>query len=433
MNRQIRFLLASLVLGAAFLSLTATADGTGVVTRTLQQSINVPAGDSVAVENLVGHMRIVQGNGPLQITATVVAGGDQARLLMQSVKLDVSTSGKRVRVHVHYPVDRYGTFHYSPRSTETGGSEETCILLICFHSRSINTIRLRYQGKRVRVIESTGGGSGAPLYVDVVVHLPAQVGASFSNAAGLLEADGLANNLSLVTQGGNVHVASLRGQLDAHSNGGDIHVQSLHGQLDAYSNGGDIHVRSLHGQLVAHSNGGDIHVQSLSGTLDTHSAGGDVYLGDVSSSDTHVYTDGGDLTSSGLSGDFTLATSSGDAKIDTVAGKVSLNSGSGDARFFGNLSSLQSLDADTGGGDLRVSGNLAGLTSLHADSGGGDIMVRASHLSLHMNASSGGGTVRVHLPDIRNVSSSSDHFSGDIGRAAGRATLRSGGGDITVT
>ena len=54
MYTQIRFLLASLVLGAAFLSLTATADGTGVVTRTLQQSIDVPAGDSVAVETSWG-------------------------------------------------------------------------------------------------------------------------------------------------------------------------------------------------------------------------------------------------------------------------------------------------------------------------------------------------------------------------------------------
>lgn len=379
MNRRIRFLLASLALGTALLSLAATAREDRAVTRTLQRSVDVPTGDSVAVENLVGHMRVTQGNGPLQITATVVAGGDQAQTLMQSVKLDVTTAGKQVRVHVSYPVDRYDTFLYVPANSRAEGSDELCILgkLICFHGRSSSTFE--YQGKRVRVNESSSGGSGVPLYVDVVVRLPAHVSASFSNTAGLLKADGLANHLSLATQGG------------------DIHAQSLSGQLHARSDGGDI------------------------------------YLSDVTSSNAQVDTGGGDLTGSSVTGDISLATGGGDAKLGTLAGKLSLTSGGGDARLSGNLSSLESLRAEMGGGDLTVSGNLTALKLLNAASGGGDLVFRASNLSMHLDAASGGGDISVHLPDTRNVNSSSDHFSGDIGNAAGEGTLRAGGGDISVT
>ena len=379
MKRSIRMLFALSLLGVMPLSLAATAGTPRTVTRALQQSVNVPAGGSIKLENLVGHMRVVQGTGPVRIDATVVAGGDHAQALAQSVKLDVSTSGTQTLVHVDYPVDRYDTFLYSPPNSASNGSDEVCILgkLICFHGRSSSDFR--YQGKRVRVNQSTSGGSGVPLYVDVVVHLPANVAGNFTNAAGLLDADGLANTLSLNTQGGDIHAQNLRGQLEAASGGGDI------------------------------------------------------YLSHVTSPKVRVHTGGGDLTGNSLGGDLDVATGGGDAGLGDVAGKLSLTTGGGDAHLSGDLSALRSLDVETGGGDLNASGNLAALTSLDAESGGGDIELHVSNLSVHLAAASSGGDIGIHLPDMRNVNSSSDHFSCDLGKATGTASLNSGGGDITLT
>lgn len=379
MNRQSGLAVASLLLSSALFGLAPGARAQGTVIRTLQQSIEVPAGASVAVENLAGHMSVTQGNGPLAVTATVMAGGEQAQALAQSVKLDVSTSGGRVLVHVDYPVDRYDTFLYNPPNTRAGGSGEACFLghLICFRGNSNSSVR--YQGTRVRVRTNEHDSSGVPLYVDLSIQVPKHVRASFSNAVGLLAANGLVNDLTLSTQGS------------------DIHLQDLQGPLEARSRGGDVYVSGLTAQTAS------------------------------------VHTDGGDLNASNLSGDISLVTGGGDAKLDTLAGKLSLASGGGDARLSGDLSALQSLDASTGGGDLTVSGNLAGLTSLNAESGGGDIVFKISNLSLHLEASSGGGDISVNLPDLRNANSSSDHFSGDIGQAANSGNLDSGGGDITVT
>ena len=378
MNRQTWFLLTVLLLNAALPGLATAARADGTVTRTLQQSIQVPAGDRVVVENLVGQVSVTQGNGPLAVTATVVAGGNQAQTLAQSVKLDVSSSDGRVLVHDHYPVDRYASLLYNPPNSQTGGSGEACILgdLICFHGDSSNTVD--YQGTRVHVWVHRPDGSGVPLYVNLAIQVPAHVTANFSNAVGLLEADGLVNNLSLSTQGSDIHIRNLQGRLDARSRGGDVYASA------------------------------------------------------ITSQQAGVHTDGGDLTAGNLSGDLKLVTSGGDAKLDTIAGKLLLDTGGGDAHLSGDLATLQSLAADTGGGDLRVSGNLAALTSLNAESGGGDIVFRASNLSLHLDASSGGGDIRISLPGMHNVTSSSDRFSGDIGKAVNTGTLDSGGGDITV-
>ncbi|HEX5489043.1 MAG TPA: DUF4097 family beta strand repeat-containing protein [Rhodanobacteraceae bacterium] len=379
MNRRIGLLVAAFAMAAAMMAMDATARDAGTVTRTLQQSVNVPAGGSVTVENLVGHMRVVQGNGPLQIDATVVAGGDQAQALAQSVRFDVSQDHNQVSVHVDYPVAHYDTFLYQPQNAGPYASDEVCIVgkLICFHGTSSST--LSYQGRQVRVNQSAKGGSGAPLYVDVVVHVPANASAKFSNAVGLLEVDGLTNDLNLVAMGGSIRVQNTRGRLDVRSDGGDV------------------------------------------------------YLNDVTSPNARMRSDGGDLTGRHLSGDLHLMASGGDIKLATVAGKLSLSSGGGDVRMDGDLASLRSLNARLGGGDMDVSGDLAGLDSLRAESGGGDIEFHTSNLSMHLDASTGGGSVHVDLPGMRNVDRSPEHLSCDVGKATGTGVLHAGGGDITVT
>lgn len=378
MTRQAPFLIAWLALAAGMLGLAAAAHA-DTVTRTLQQSINVPAGDSIVVENLVGHMTVTQGNGPLQVTATVVAGGDQAQALAQSIKLDVSTHDNQVLVHVDYPVDRYDTFLYNPSNLQANNSNQACILanLICFRGNSNSGVR--YQGSRVRVQTNERDSSGAPLYVNLAVQIPKHVNAGFSNAVGLLEADGLVNELSLTSQGGDIRVRNLQGQLEVQSRGGDV------------------------------------------------------YASGITSQDVTVHTDGGDLTGSKLNGNLSLATGGGDVGLDTLGGHLAIRSGGGDIRLSGKLAGLLTLVAHSGGGDLTVAGNLAALTSLDAESGGGDIVLKVNNLDLRLEAASGGGDIDVNLPDLRDVSSSSDHFSAYIGKAAGTATLASGGGDITVT
>lgn len=363
-----RYLLALI---PAVLCLTTTVWAASGVTRTLIASPAVPVGVSVRVENLAGHMTVSQGT-TFKVTATVMAGGDQAQALAQTIRLDVTTSGKQVTVHVHYPVNQYDRYRFRADYI----NDQVCVLgVICFHGNS-NT-ELDYQGERVRVYQ--GGDEGVPLYVNVAVQLPAGMNATLLNGVGLLQAASLANPLSLQTKGG------------------------------------------------------DISAQGINGNLTTASDGGDTSISRVNSQNLVVDTDGGDLNVVQFEGDAQLQTGGGDLTLNRASGTLRVATGGGDAHLSGDLSALSGLNARTGGGDLRLTGDLAALRNLSISTGGGDARLRVSNLSMHLDAQADGDDVNVHLPDVANMRSGDDYFSGDLGKAAGTGTIDSGGGDITVT
>lgn len=353
------------------LALVASGAWAAGATRTLTASPTVPAGASVRVENLAGHMSVSQGP-VFKVTASVMAGGDNAPALAQSITLDVSSNAGQVTVHVHYPVDS----HDSYRMRSDSGSDEFCMLgIFCFHASGRSSFG--YQGRRVSVYQN--GGFGTPLYVNVAVELPAGMHASLMNAAGLLQVAALDNALTLQTKGG------------------DIDARGTHGDLTADSDGGDTHLSAIVSQNLA------------------------------------VNTDGGDLTGSQLQGTAELTTGGGDITLTGVSGGLQTASGGGDTHVSGDLSALTTLSARTGGGDLRLSGNLGALRQLDIRTGGGDAVLHVAGLDLHLDAQAGGGDVSVHLPGLANVRSSDSSFSADLGKAAGSGTISSGGGDITVT
>lgn len=329
-----------------------------------------PAGARIKVENLVGHMTVTQG-ASFKVTAHVVASGSQAQTLAQGVKLDVRTSGGSVTVHVDYPVNRYTHYRYVTNEKH----DKVCVLgIVCFNGSGSSS--LDYQGRRVQVYRGQGGGNGAPLHVDVTVQIPAGVRGKFVNDVGLLEADRLANPLSLDTDGGDVYAHQVTGNLKVETDGGDLHVQKLKGNLRAGTDGGDAWLSQSTGNMHLETDGGDGHVSHVTGSLDAETAGGDLHVTD--------YTSGR---------------------------KVSL---------------------ETDGGDVRLVGNLAAARSLNVDTDGGDAILKVGNLSMHLDISSDGGDISVHLPNATRVKSSDDQYSADIGAAEGQGHISSDGGDVTL-
>lgn len=359
-----------LIISAVWLVASSVWAASGA-TRTLVASPAVPAGASLRVENLAGHMRVVQGPA-FKVTASVMAGGADAQALAQSIKLEVNSAGNQVTVHVHYPVERYDS--YRLRSDYPG--DQVCMLgIFCFHGNGHSAFD--YQGARVRVYQN--GGSGTPLYVNLTVEVPAGMRATLLDGAGLLQATALNNTLTLQTKSG------------------------------------------------------DIAAQKIRGDLTTDSEGGDTRLDDIVSQNLVVNTEGGDLNASELRGSAQLQTGGGDITLKNASGRLQTASGGGDTQLSGNLSELDTLSIRTGGGDLRLTGDLAALRQLDIRSGGGDAVLRVTGLDMQLDAQAGGGDVSVQLPGARNVHSSDGSFSGDLGNAAGRGSIASGGGDITVT
>lgn len=392
----LRHSLSSLIAGAALgaLLFAATPAQAATTKQTLTRSLPVPAGATVAVENLVGRMDISQGGTELEVTATVMAGGkDQAAAdaLAKTIKLSVENNGKQVSVHVDYPVDQYDRYRYDRGTGERGADDSDCLFgFLCGNSSSTTT----YQGERVRIYSHHG--DGVPLYVDVAVKLPAGAGADLINHVGYIKVAGVRNDLAL------------------HSDSGDVQADKVTGNLTIDTGSGDVGIADQEGALVAHTGSGDVAINRIKGNLNVHTGSGDV--------------SGGTLQGDTLE----TVTGSGDVTLADVSGALNLRAGSGDIHLT-NIKAHGTASAHTGSGDITLNGDLSGMSDFDLRAGSGDItLVTAKPPAVHLDITTGSGDIEVRWPGVNNVTTSDDSFNGDIGAAKANGQIHTGSGDVSL-
>ncbi|MDQ5978586.1 MAG: hypothetical protein QG602_1560 [Verrucomicrobiota bacterium] len=185
-------------------------------------------------------------------------------------------------------------------------------------------------------------------------------------------------NLNLGTSGGDIGVASLKGNVRARTSGGDLEFARIDGDIDAGTSGGDITLLEGTARARLTTSGGDISVDRAGGLTEVSTSGGDIELKSVAQL-VSASTSGGDVhavITGPIAQDALLSTSGGQVRVEIAK----------DTGFH--------LDASTSGGDVRADG-----ITITIEKGG-------SGKSRLMGAVNGGGP---------------------------RLKLRSSGGDIKVT
>ena len=173
--------------------------------------------------------------------------------------------------------------------------------------------------------------------------------------------------------------------------GGDLHADRSLVTLRASAVGGDIHLAAVNGITVSAA-GGDLTIESAQGAVEVHSVGGDADL-----RDTH--------------GLLRLGTVGGDATVENAFG---------------------GFHAGRIGGDVELDTPLAAGAeySVHA---AGDISLRArGEVNARFVAQTLGGEIRTRLP-LTMERGRRRNLVGVIGHGDATVTLRSDGGDITIT
>jgi Toastrack DUF4097 len=387
-------LFALSVIGTLLLTTLPAYAGDNTVRQTLTRSLPVPAGAVVSVENLVGRMDVTQGTGQLEITATVVAGGrDQAaaEALAKTIKLSVDNSGKRVSVHVDYPVDQYDRYRYDRTPGDHNGDHDNCLFgFLCGNSSS----SLDYQGQQVRIYSRHG--DGAPLYVDVAVKLPAGTSADLTNHVGFIKVLGVKNDLGL------------------HSDSGDMQANKITGDLNVDTGSGDIGLADQDGAVVIRTGSGDVKINHVKGNLNIHTGSGDITGGNVQGDTLETVTGSGDVVLNDLTGSLNMRAGSGDIHLTDIKahGGTTISTGSGDITLAGDLSSMQGFDLHAGSGDITLSTD--------------------QPPAVHLDITTGSGDINMHWSGVNNVTTSDDSFSGDIGAAKATGKIHTGSGDVTL-
>jgi hypothetical protein len=187
-------------------------------------------------------------------------------------------------------------------------------------------------------------------------------------------------NVNLHTSGGDIAVASLKGDVHARTSGGDLKFARIDGDIDAGTSGGNIVLTEGTARAKLNTSGGDIQVDRAGGPTEVSTSGGNINLRSVAQL-ISANTSGGDVRAvitEPLKQDTVLGTSGGEIDVQVVSGagfQLDASTSGGDV----NASGLTITIEKGGSGKSRLAGAVnGGGPRLKLRSSGGDIRIRTS-------------------------------------------------------
>lgn len=348
---------------ATFVALPAAA-----AERTLE--LRLDEARPVRIDNLVGSARLVPGDGPLVIRATVSA---ERQELADEIRLETRERRGVLEVVVVYP-DGVSRILY----------EDDAL-------RRLN-VTINYEGRRTRVSTT----SGERLRVDLEIEVPAE------------------SDLRLRQFVGPVTAAQVRADLAIASHYGRVRVTDGMGRLRADTGSGSIGVTGFRGDVVADTGSGSVSVENVLGKV-------------------RADTGSGSVTLRGIDGDVVADTGSGSVRLHDIVGSLNVDTGSGSVRGEGVVAGPE-VNIDTGSGGVSLEGDLGAVRRLVADTGSGSVTLRSTTpLSLRLHLSTGSGGIRVDVSELSDVTSARRSFRGVAGAGEGTARISTGSGSVRIS
>ncbi len=176
-----------------------------------------------------------------------------------------------------------------------------------------------------------------------------------------------------VLEGGGVMMAG-RFTASGRHNGPSVDYQvtvPLKFNVDLETQGGDLSVGNLDGELRGVTAGGNIRTGEVTGPVRLETAGGDIVLGKIGSR-VEARTAGGAIRLTDVQGDAVLETSGGEIVAGTIAGSVLAETAGGDIVLRGASGPVR---AETAGGQIQI--GQCGDT-VRAETAGGSIRLHGA-------------------------------------------------------
>jgi DUF4097 and DUF4098 domain-containing protein YvlB len=157
-------------------------------------------------------------------------------------------------------------------------------------------------------------------------------------------------NLDLETQGGDLKVGNLDGELRGNTAGGDITSGDVAGPVLVLTAGGDITLGNIGQRVEAHTAGGSIRLKDVKGDAVLDTSGGEIVAGVVNGS-VNANTSGGDIVLRGASGPVRAETAGGQIQIGQCEGSIRAQTAGGSIRLHGARGMVV---AETAGGSIDL-------------------------------------------------------------------------------
>ena len=342
--------------------------GVALFTRPVaaQISKHVIKGDSVAIYNLVGELRVEAGTGSDVVVEIERGGADAAQLEVQTGPIR-----GRETLRVIYPDD---------------------VIIVPDEDHGWNTtLRVRddgtfgddrddhrgwsREGHEVRITSRRRGSGGLEASADLRVRVP--------------KGKNVAVNLGV----GKAFVTNVEGTIRVSVSSADVATDRTRGSLRVATGSGNVDLRSAAGDVNLSTGSGDITASGIDGSmLRLETGSGTIKLSDGKAGTIYASTGSGDIDATSASGDeLSFETGSGDIDVALIAAfrSVHIETGSGDVTLKVPSTAGAEVDIDTGSGDI----DLGGLTLT-----------------------------------VRKVSH--DHVTGTLGDGKGRVSVETGSGNV---
>jgi TonB family protein len=197
-------------------------------------------------------------------------------------------------------------------------------------------------------------------------------------------------SLKINTQGGNIDVQDIEGQVDLVTGGGNITVGSVNPPVNAKD--ASAHSAPGHaGNIAAHleTQGGHIRIGDVAGTLRATTAGGHITTGNIGG-DGILQTGGGQIQTGQITGVATLESGGGNIRVEKSGSSVTADTAGGQIDF---AEASGAIRTHTGGGAVHID-HVSRAAVVETDGGG--IFLR--NVGAPLRVSSAEGDIVVYLP-----------------------------------
>ena len=256
-------------------------------------------GTRVAIYDLVGDVRIVQGTGRDVEIEVTRQGSDASQL-----RVETSDIGGVPTLRVIFPFDR---IEYR---TDNGNYSISDVRV-----RDDGTFGHGSSGRRVSISSRSGSEAAA----DLVVRLPSSTTLELRVAAGSVSAQGTRSDMRLDVIAADVTLDGARGNVVVETASGGIEARDTEGNLDIDTGSGSVELTRVRAtDLRVDTGSGSVHCDNVTAdVIDIDTGSGAVDLGTATARSVRVDVGSGSV-------DVALSRDAKDVYVDTGSGSVTL-------------------------------------------------------------------------------------------------------------
>jgi len=223
-------------------------------------------------------------------------------------------------------------------------------------------------------------------HLEFEIRVPRKFDLDIETNGGNISVENVEGDLLGKTHGGNLDLVDLKGDIRFKTNGGNVECHKLSGQADLKTNGGRITCTDSEIDGEAHTNGGSVNIRNVSGDFECTTNGGRV-----------SYENDDDFTAQNTTDVIRISTMGGDIEVDNAPLGADLHTNGGDIDI---KSAGRFVQASTNGGNIYI-GQIDGWVDVGTN--GGDVIVTIvgdeKNQKRDIDLRSNGGEIELTLPD----------------------------------